>query len=141
MSTEANKAIYRRWIEEGFNHKNPAIFDELFDPGFVERTPQQPGQAPGIEGLKQSFSMMWQAFPDAQVNIEELIAEGNKVVARVRASGTHQGEFQGMPPTHKRMTISGMDLIGLQGGRIVEHWGEWDNLGLLQQIGALPARS
>ena len=80
---------------------------------------------------------MHSAFPDLQMNVEDMIAEGDKVVARVRMSGTHQGEFMGIDPTGNRVEISGIDILRVADGKIVEHWGNFDDLGMMQQLGVI----
>jgi steroid delta-isomerase-like uncharacterized protein len=137
MSTDANKAIVRRIYEEVISKGNLALLDELCAPDIVDHA-ALPGSPPGREGVRQWFTLIRTAFPDTQVTVEDLIAEGDKVVARVRPEGTQHGEFLGIPPTGKYMTITAMDMFRVADGKIVEHWGEQDMLGLLQQLGAIP---
>jgi steroid delta-isomerase-like uncharacterized protein len=136
MSAEENKAIARRGYE-AINQNNLDALDEVAAPDITDHDPA-PGQAPGLEGVKQWFSSMHTAFPDFQMNVEEMIAEGDKVVARVRMSGTHQGEFMGIDPTGNRVEISGIDILRVADGKIVEHWGNFDDLGMMQQLGVIP---
>ena len=81
---------------------------------------------------------MHTAFPDIQMNVEDMIAEADKVVARVSVSGTHQGEFMGIDPTGNRVAITGIDILRIADGKIVEHWGNFDDLGMMQQLGVIP---
>jgi len=136
--SEQNKAIARRTYEL-FNAHNLDALDEVVAPNIVDRNPS-PGQAPGLEGVKQFFSMLYTAFPDFHITVEDLIAEGDKVVARVRVNSTHQGEFMGIPPTGKPVTQTGIDILRLAGGKAVERWGEFDTFGLMQQLGVIPSQ-
>ena len=103
----------------------------------VDHTPA-PGQGPGLEGIVQTFGMLRSAFPDGQLTVEDMVAEGDKVAARVTFRGTHRGAFVGIAPTDKQVTQGGMDLVRFAGGKAVERWGYFDDLGLLQQLGAVP---
>ena len=135
MSAGENKAIARRGYE-AINQNNLDALDEVAAPDLTDHDPA-PGQAPGLEGVKQWFSSMHTAFPDFRMNVEDMIAEGDKVVARVRLSGTHQGEFMGIDATGNRVTITGIDILRIADGKIVEHWGNFDDLGMMQQLGVM----
>ena len=137
MSVEDNKALYRRY-REAFSQQDLARFDAIMAPNYVYHAPGVPDLPPGPEGMKQLVSGHLAAFPDLRVTIEDLIAEGDKVVARLTYRGTHQGEFQGIPPTGKTVAMSSIDLVRIAGGKIVEEWESPDNLGLLQQLGIIP---
>jgi predicted ester cyclase len=130
MSTEDNKAVVRRFYEEVMNQKKRAVLDEVFDLNVVDHF-APPGTPGGLEGAKQTLGMFLSAFPD-------LIAEGDKVVARATLSGTQQGTFMGIPATGKRVTITGIDINRFVGGKSVEHWVEMDTLGMMQQLGVIP---
>lgn len=130
-----NKAIVRRWIEEGFNKKKLQVVGELFAEGAVVN-----GQLVGAEGVRRSMSGFLGAFPDLQVTITEALAEGERVGVWYTVRATHKGVFQGIPPTEKEVTWSGVDLFRVAGGRIVEARFLDDSLGLLRQLGAVPAR-
>jgi steroid delta-isomerase-like uncharacterized protein len=134
MSAEENKAI-RRQSYEAVNQKNLDDLEEVIASD-VTSHPARPGQAPGLEGVKQLFSSLHAAFPDFQLNVEDMIAEGDKVVARVTGSGTHQGEFMGIAPTGNRVEFSAIDVARISEGKIVEHWSNSDQLGMMQQLGA-----
>ncbi len=138
MSVEDNKALYRQY-DEALSQRDFARFDEIFAPNYVYHSPGVPELPPGPEGLKQLLSGYVAAFPDVRTTIEELIAEGDQVVARLTYSGTHQGAFQGIAPTGKQITMSSIDIVRIADGKIVEEWESPDNLGLLQQLGVIPA--
>jgi steroid delta-isomerase-like uncharacterized protein len=136
MSTEDNKAIVRRYLEEAWNRGNLGILDELTAPNYTRYIS---GQSPlDREGQKQRIASFRQAMPDVHLTLEDIIAEGDRVVFRITLSGTQQGALMGVPPTGKTLTISAIDITRLTGGKIVEHWGQMDMLGLLQQLGAVP---
>jgi steroid delta-isomerase-like uncharacterized protein len=137
MSTEENKAIIRRWIEECYNQGNLAVVDELIAADYINRSAPL-GQAPGLEGEKQYATTIRSAYPDFQMAIEDQIAEGDKVVTRYTARGTHRGEFMGIPPTGKQITVTGIHIHRLAGDKVVEGWSEFDQLGALQQLGVVP---
>jgi steroid delta-isomerase-like uncharacterized protein len=131
VNQERNKALVRRWIDEGFNRKNPAIVTEIFLEDFVVG-----GQRIGRAGLRQAMTQRLAAFPDLEVTLTELLAEGNKVVIWYTARGTHRGEFEGIPATGRRVTWVGSDLLRIDGSRIVEGRFLDDSLGLLRQLRA-----
>ncbi len=138
MSTEDNKAIVRRLIEEGFNQRNLAIFDELYAPDFVYHLGSTAIQ--GREPYKQFTLMSFTSFPDVRFTIEDQVAEADEVVTRWTWRGTHQGPFQGIPPTGKHVMVTGVGINHFAAnGKIVENWTNMDVLGLLQQLGVVPA--
>ena len=137
MTAETNKATIRRIVEEIQNGDNLALIDELAAPTFVNHTPA-PGLSPDREGIKQLLSMFRAAFPDGVMTIEDMIAEGDKVVSRKTYRGTHQGEFLGIPPTGRQVSVGLIDIMRLVDGQVVEHWSVGDDLGMLQQLGVLP---
>ena len=136
MSTEENKANERRIFEEGWNQGNTAVFDELLAVGFRAHDPSMLIQGP--EAFKQ-FSVTYRtAFPDIHFTIEDQIAEGELVATRWTGTGTHQGPLMGIPPSGKRVSITGMTITHFASGKATESWGNYDTLGMLQQIGAIP---
>ncbi len=137
MSTEENKALVRRFYEEVVSKKNLATIDDFIDPNQVDHF-APPGTPRGIEGARQLIGMLLTAFPDLQSTVEDMIAEGDKVAARLTVRGTHQGEFMSIPPTSKHVAITAIDIFRIAGGKIVERWGEGDMLGLMQQLGVIP---
>jgi steroid delta-isomerase-like uncharacterized protein len=126
-------------MEEVFNRGNISLVDELFAPDFVEHEELPPGIPPGREAVKQLPTMFRSAFPDFKVTIDDVIAEGDKVVVRSTWSGTHKGEFMGIPPTGKSVSFGVFDTIRIAGGKFVEHWGQMDTIGMMQQLGVIPA--
>jgi steroid delta-isomerase-like uncharacterized protein len=137
MAADENKAILRR-VYQAFSSGDLAALDGLFAADFVDHT-ALPGQAPGLAGTKQTIALFRAAFPDMQLAVEDLVAEGDRVAARVSMRGTHRGALLGIAPTGKRVAMAGMDLVRFAGGRIVERRGQEDMLGLMQQLGAIPA--
>ena len=139
MSTEQNKQLVRRLIEEVFNQKKMDVIEELVAPDFVEHEVVPPGIPPGRDGLKALFGMQHSAFPDCKATIEHLIAEGDHVVVHMHWAGTHEGEFAGIPPAGKAISISVIDIMHINEGKIVAHWGAMDQMKFMQQLGAMPA--
>lgn len=137
MASEQNKELYRRFIEECFVGGNMAVVDEMIAADAVDHQ-APPGVAQGAEGVKQFLSMFRSAFPDLQATVDQMIAEGDTVAARFTMSGTHQGELFGIPPTGKRIEITGIDVVRFENGKMVEHWGNQDDLGMMQQLGVIP---
>ena len=136
MSTEQNKMLARRLFEEVWNSKNLAVLDEMVAPNFVFHNSVQTLYGP--EGFKQFATTYHNAFPEAYFTIEDVIAEGDTVALRWTAHGAHKGELLGIPPTGKEVTVSGTTITLLSNGKSVESWGEFDALGMLQQIGVIP---
>jgi predicted ester cyclase len=138
MSTEENKAIVRRFLEGIFTQGNPDVVDELAGPNFVVHDPSSEGGDVDAEGVKGSIAWSHSAFPDLRVTIEDQVAEGSKVATRWRVRGTHRGEMMGAVPTGNQVTFTGTQTDYISGGKIVESWSNWDTLGMLHQIGAVP---
>ena len=137
MSAEQNKSIVRRWVEEGWNKGNLAVIDQVYAPNFVQHEPS-PMQVTSSEALKQYVGGYLAAFPDLHFTIDDLVAEGDKVVWRFTSTGTQTGPFMGMPATGKTGNITGLVMFRLENSRIVEGWVNIDTLGLLQQLGVIP---
>jgi steroid delta-isomerase-like uncharacterized protein len=133
---DENKALVRRWIEEGFNRQNLAVVDELVAEQFSVN-----GQTIGRDGLRMSMSQHWMGFPDLRVTIDDILAEGSKVGVWYTAEGTHRGEFEGIPATGKRVKWSGFDLLTVEHGKITEARFLSDFFGLMTQLGAKPQSS
>ena len=132
-TTEENKALARRAFEEVWNQGNLDVVDEIFSIDFVEH--RSGPDIHGPEGVKQLATMYSIAFPDLKYTIEDQIAEGDKVVCRWTATGTHKGELMGIPPTGAQVTSTGIDIFRITDGQIVELWVNVDELGTMQQLG------
>ena len=135
--SEANKALVRRWLAE-MDKRNLHIVDELVAVDYIDHNPPIPDLAPGREGVKQANALLLTAFPDASHTIEDQIAEGDKVVTRMTVRGTFVGEYLGIPPNGKQITVEGIMIHRIAGGQLVEHWAVADNLRLFQQLGVIP---
>jgi len=128
-----NKAKFKLLYDEILNKGNLAVFEELCAPNFVKHAiPPNPDF--GIEGSKQSVLMLRKAFPDIKYTVEDMIEDGDKLVARWSARGTHKGEFMGIPATGKQVAFSGIEIIRIKDGKAVEEWEELDRAGLMQQL-------
>lgn len=136
--SEQNKRLAQRAIEEVWNQGNYENLDELAASDVVIHSSGAPEDIHGHEGITQFFGSLRSAFPDLHFTIEDQIAEGDRVVTRWVASGTHQGVFQGIPPTGARCVISGIDIDRISGGKVVECWTNADFLSLMQQLGVVP---
>ena len=132
--SEENKALARRsWESVGA----PDTLDEVYTSDVVWHMPDQ--EVRGIEEAKQFADMFKSAFPDMQATVEDVVAEGDKVVTRVTLRGTHQGEVEEFgPPTGKQVEIEGITIHRIEDGKIVEEWERYDNLGVMQQLGLAP---
>ena len=137
MSAEEKKAIVRRFFEELWNQGKLDVADEIFATDYIFHEPVA-GEVRGPEGFKQFVSMYRIAFPDLQFRIEDQIAEGDKIVTRWTATGTHKGELMGISPTSVQVTVTGIGIARTDGGKIVEFWDNYDALGMLQQLGVVP---
>ena len=133
MTPEANKALIRRHFAEIWNQRRLDIADELVDEAYLSHFPV-PGQPPGIAGFTYAVQMLHQSFPDLVITVEDLIAEGDKVAARLTARGTHRGAFRGIAPTGRAVTWAGIRIFRIANGKIAEHWANWDDLSLLRQL-------
>jgi steroid delta-isomerase-like uncharacterized protein len=134
MSTEQNRVLVRRRVEEIWHQGNLAAIDDLIAADLVSN-----GQATGREGFRQFVSAVRMAFPDLQFTIEDIVTEGDKVCVRYVARGTQQGEFAGLPASGKPVQFTGIDIFRIADGQFAEEWLMYDQFGLLQQLGALPS--
>lgn len=134
MGSEENKASARRFLEEVMNRGNVAVIDELTSPDFVDHT-APPGVPATNEGFKGFVSTFRAAFPDLHYTIEDELADGDRIVQRVMAHGTMQGDFQGMPASGKSATWQEIHITRFADGKAAEHWGVVDQLGMLVQLG------
>ena len=136
MHAEESKRIVRRFIDEYQTGASDAAFAELLHPDVVDHS-LPPGIAPGAEGVRQQFDGFRAGLRDFRATILHQVAEGDLVSTHKVFHGTHTGELLGIPPTGTEVEILVMDVVRVAGGRIVEHWGIVDRLGLLQQLGAI----
>lgn len=132
-----NKAIVRRFYDEVVNQGKIELIDELVTPDFIEHE-GFPGLPPSREGVKQFFSIIRGAFPDLQMEVHDVIGEGDRVAVRATMRGTHKGEFMGVAPTGRQVAVQVMDMVRFAGGKAAEHWGATDNVALMEQLGAMP---
>lgn len=138
MQPEENKTVVRRFLEEIFTAGNLELVDELFAPDYVLHDPVLPDEVRGPEGMKRYVSMYRAAYPDTRFTIEDQIAEGDEVVTRWTGQGTHEGELMGISPTGKQVTVTGIEVDRVSGGKIQETWVNYDALGMMQQLGVVP---
>ena len=133
----SNKDIVRRVTEEPWSGDYSSI-DELVAPGFIGRDPAQP-DINGPQGMKEFYDEFRAGFPDARVTIGKLLEDGEYIVSQWTGTGTHQGEVFGIGASGKQVTVSGITISRIADGKLAEEWTNWDTLGMLQQIGAVPA--
>ena len=135
--SEDNKAIARRffecWVEGDLDG-----FDEIVAPDVIDHDPYNPHGGEGLDGLKKFVAMYREAFPDINFTIEDQVAEGDMVATRWVGTGTMKGELMGLEPNGKQSTVPGISIDRIENGKIVEGWTNWDTLGLMQNIGAIP---
>jgi steroid delta-isomerase-like uncharacterized protein len=136
MSTEEHKALARRVFDDVLNGRNLDLIDELAASDYIEHNPL-PGQRTGIDGIRDRYTIVLNAF-DPHFTVEDVIAEGDKVVLRWTNSGTHVGAFLGIPPTGRSFRIPGIEIWRMESGKLAEHWDVVDVFGQLQQLGLLP---
>ena len=137
MSAEQNKALARRVLEEMFNKGNLDVADELLAPDYVDHDPAMPEDVHGPEGFKQYVGAYRSAFSDLHVQIEDQIAEEDKVVTRWTGTGTHDGELANIAPTGNRLTLPGMEIVRISGAKLVEGWEGYDSMNMMRQLGAI----
>ncbi len=136
--SEQNKAIVRRLFEELWNKGNLSVADQLFSPNYTHHDPSTPDFGRGPESERKRATLYRTAFPDLQLTIEDIIAEGETVMARWSCRGTHKGDLSGIAPTGKQFSISGVSIARLANGKLAEGWVNWDAQGLMQQLGVVP---
>ena len=137
-STDQNKAVLSKWIEEGWNKGNLGVVDELYTPSFVQYDPASPVSVSSAEDLKRYVAGFRMAMPDMHFATHDLVAEGDRVLWRFTARGTQTGVLMGIPPTGKTANVEGMALFRLANGKIAECWVNFDALGMLQALGVIP---
>jgi steroid delta-isomerase-like uncharacterized protein len=136
--SEHNKAIVRRLFAELWNTGNLSVADEIFTPNYSHHDPSTADFGRGPDGEKKRASLYRNAFPDIHLTIEEVIAEGETVMTRWSCRGTHKGELNGIAPTGKQITLSGVTVARVSNGKIAEGYVNWDALGMMQQLGIVP---
>jgi steroid delta-isomerase-like uncharacterized protein len=139
VMSEQNKDIVRRSFEELFTEGKLEVADDVFAADYVGHDPAMPRDIHGPEEFKNFVRLYRTAFPDLRLVVEEQVAEGDLVVTRFTAVGTHRGELMGIPPTGAKVTVSGISIDRMEGGKSVESWTNYDALNMLRQIGALPS--
>ena len=138
MSSETNKIVSRRFFEEVFGKGNLNVLDEIIASDHVNSGPGTLPELPtGPDGAKRVVTVFRNAFPDVHFTIDDQIAEGDQVVTRWTADGTHQGDLTGIPPTNKTSTVTGIAIDRIVNGKIAESWGIFDQFGMLQQLGII----
>jgi steroid delta-isomerase-like uncharacterized protein len=136
--SEANKRIERRLMEEVWNEGNFAVVDELVAADYIGHSSVPSDETHGRDGYRQFYMALRQAFPDFRVIVEDQIAEGDKVVTRWTARGTHSGAFRGIPPTGNQGAITGITIDRIVNGKVVECWTNADDLGMMRLLGVVP---
>lgn len=141
MSLDSNKMLARRIWDDVFNNRNLGVADELVAPDAVDHEVGPGASSRGPESLKAGVTWLAAAFPDVHMAIDDMLAEGDKVVVQTTLSGTHQGAFMSIPPTGRRVAQRQVHFLRIKDGKVVEHWEVRDDLALLKQLDAAPAPS
>jgi steroid delta-isomerase-like uncharacterized protein len=136
--SDTNKTVVRRLFDEVWNKGHQQIADELFAQNYNHHDSSTPDLGRGPESEKKRATLYRNAFPDIRFIVEDLVAEGESVTARWSCRGTHKGDLNGIAPTGKQFTISGISVSRLSNGKMVEGWVNWDALGMMQQLGVVP---
>jgi len=134
----ANKAINQRAFEEMWSKGNLEVISEIYAANYAGHGPAGTQGTNGLEAIKQSVTMYRTAFPDLQITVDDMTVEGNKVVTRWTARGTHKAELMGIAPTDKQITVMGISIVRIANGKIEESWNTWDRMDLMRQLGAAP---
>ena len=134
--SEENKAILIRALDN-WNKGDLDRYLQIYDPNVVLHGYQ--GVGPGLDSVKQFYMGFWAAFPGVQITIDDVVAEGDQLACRFTAAGTNTGPFMGMPPTGKQVNFTGMTILRFANGKCVERWAQADFMGLMQQLGVIPA--
>ncbi len=137
MSVEDTRTQVRAMYEQ-FNRDRLDALDTLLAPDFVDHDPDNPTH--DAAGVRQFFEQLLAAFPDFRFEVDDVLVDGDRAAAFIRLTGTHQGDFQGIPASGRRMDVRGVDLFRLRGAQVTEHWSVFDSLGLMQQLGAFPTQ-
>lgn len=135
---QQNKDITRRFYHDVFDKGDMGALERVLAPDIVEHESTPGGHPPTREGIKANIQELRAAFPDIRAEVQEELADGDRVIARVRLTGTHEGPLMDLKPTGRKVSFETIDIIRFRNGKAVEHWGVTDNAGLLMQLGALP---
>jgi steroid delta-isomerase-like uncharacterized protein len=138
--TTRNAELSRRIFEDVWNRKNLNAVDEIISADYVHHDANSPAAA-GIDGYKQFVTYYMSAFPDAQFTIHDAFTDGENEVTRWTVTGTHEGELAGIPRTGRRFSVTGISIGRIKNGKITESWNSWDALGMMQQLGVVPAEA
>lgn len=133
-TTAQNIATYNKLVEQVLNQGDMAVFDAITTPDFVEHEQMPPGMGQNREGCKSMFEMLRTAFPDLRVKVDDIMADGDKIMAFQTWTGTNKGPFMGMPATGKSVSFNCADVVRFENGKAAEHWGVTDRLGMMQQM-------
>ena len=137
MSSTDLKTVFRQGVNEVFNKKNMNYIEELYAHDAIDHS-APPGLPPGIEGFRLKIGMFTNAFPDLSISYDFVLAEGDMVAGRFTFTGTHQGDFAGIPPTGKQVSVTGHDFVRMVNGKVTNHWLEMDTMTMMQQLGVIP---
>ena len=137
MFAGENEAVVRRYIEEVWNRHNIDAVDEIMSPDYLNHAASAEYQ-PGITGVKHVLSWLFGVFPDHRFDVEDAVAQGDKVAVRGTCTGTHEGELWGIPPTGKRLAVQESHWLRVADGKVAEHWAVRDDLGRMRQLGITP---
>ena len=138
MESQENVAVFQRFVDEVINGGNVSYIDEVVSPDFVEHEELPPGMPDGREAPKALFSLLHVAFPDLHAEIDDTLAQDDRVLLRMTWTGTQTGDFMGIPPTGRRVEFDVYDIVRVVGGKITEHWGLINQMKLMQQLGMVP---
>lgn len=137
MSSTNLKSLFRQGVDEVFNKKNLEYIDELYAPDAIDHS-APPGLPPGIEGFRLKIGMFTNAFPDLNISYEFVMVDDDMVAGRFTLTGTHQGDFAGIPATGKHVSVTGQDFVRMVDGKVSDHWLEMDTMTMMQQLGVAP---
>ncbi len=138
MSAEANKTVVRRYLDEVWSGGNLAVVDEVIAPDYIDHSgpPQLPSR--GRESVRAVANVFRSAFPDLRMQLDDLLADGDRVICRNTGIGTHLGDLFGIPPTGRACAMTGIHIYRIADGQVAEHWSNTDDFGLLRQLGVIP---
>jgi len=134
-----NKAIVRRLYEEVWNKRKLEVINEIISPSHGLQAPNISGSSIGPAAYRRNVSLFLAGYPDLRLTIQDIIGEKDKVVACWTISGTHKGDYLGIPATNKKVSVDGMTIHHIAGGKIMDSYSNWDALGMMQQLGVVPA--